>query len=79
MKRYPKDPTESEEKPHPPNWFVKEVMETLGLNKNEIILHKEKPHRHNFVFGGRRRPSKLGVDGNPSVDPLVAAEAGAQR
>lgn len=82
MKRYPKDESEKEDEPKTPPGWIAQMMETLGWTKDEVIPPPEKRPRksHSWVFGGVRRKSKLGVDGNPtslSTNMLADTEAGA--
>jgi glutamate-1-semialdehyde 2,1-aminomutase len=78
MNRYPKDPSDEAV---PPAGFAAQIMETLGWTPSDVNPPPTEKNRiDNWVFGGRRRRSKLGVDGNPEVDPadlLMEAEAGA--
>lgn len=80
MERYPKDETEKEELKTPPGWIA-QMMETLGWSKDEVFPPSQTEPRksHSWVFGGVRRKSKLGVDGNPlslSMNQLADTEAG---
>lgn len=73
VKRYPDDP---DDKSNLPPGFVASIMETMGWKPSDVAPAAKVHHDH-FVFGGRRRASKLGVDGNPSLMSVVDAEAGA--
>ena len=76
MKRYPDS---DEDKPvDPPPGFVSQIMETLGWKASDVTqTQSTKRKRDNFIFGGRRRQSKMGIDGNPSPGEVTDAEAGA--
>jgi hypothetical protein len=77
MRRYP---DEEGEKASAPPGFAAQIMETLGWQPADVVpAATEKRMRDNFVFGGRRRQSKLGVDGNPSESEIIQAEAGARQ
>jgi hypothetical protein len=79
MKRYPKDADDAAA----PAGFAAQIMETLGWGANDVKQPPSEKKRHdNWVFGGRRRPSKLGVDGNPDGNEdnlFLDTEAGATR
>jgi hypothetical protein len=76
MRRYPDE--EGEQKPAPPG-FAKQIMETLGLQPADVTPAPRERKRDTFVFGGRRRAEKMGVDGNPTESEILQAEAGALR
>jgi hypothetical protein len=81
MRRYPTDP--SDNTAAAPAGFAAQIMETLGWTAGDVNPPPvAKRKLDNWVFGGRRRQSKLGIDGNPDVDPadlLMDTEAGAVR
>lgn len=77
MKRYPD--SEDDKLSPPPPGFVDQIKETLGWRTADIVRPEDKKKRDTFVFGGRRRQSKFGVDGNPSTSDLFDTEAGAMQ
>jgi len=78
MKRYPDDP---EDNPPTPPGFVAQIMETLGWSAAQAaeadIASTQERRQREWVFGGRRRHSKLGIE--TSASDILDAEASALR
>ena len=70
IRRYPDDPEDNV--PAPPG-FVTQLMETLGWSAADIASTPEKRQRDTWVFGGRRRQSKLTLESSEIIDAEAAA------